>query len=397
MKPEQIEQCAEQFVEFHRRFAPLFYEKRQAHWSAKVLHGLLLDGVRKNAAKIARAVPNAKAKALQHFMSQSSWDHHPLIEQLQAVVSETLADPEGILVTDDTGFAKKGDKSAGVKRQYSGTLGKVDNCQIGVFLAYVSRRGKALIDEELYLPKEWARDKKRRKEAGVPRYVKFRTKQELALQMIKRAAEGPLPALWVACDDFYGRDGELRDSLEELEFLFICEVPSKTKVWTELPPLAEPGPSGRGRPRTKVRISAKAPKALEVRRVRHQIEQWQYVTVRKGSKKPIRSAWAALRVYPWRDGLPGKQRLLLIERTEEDGQKYYLSNAPAETPLKKLAEVAKQQWFVEQCFRDAKGQVGLDEFEVRKWRGWHHHMTMCMLALCFLLLLQQNWKKGGFS
>lgn len=394
MRPEQIQQCAEQLVEFHGRLAPLFYEKRQAHWAYKWLHGLVLDGVRKNAAKLARAVPGANVQSMQQFISDSPWNHRKVLRELQALVVENLADTEGVLVVDDTGFAKKGDKSVGVKRQYSGTLGKVDNCQVGVFLAYISGKGNSLVDEDLYLPKEWARNRKRRKEAAVPREVRFRTKPQIALQMIKDLLEGPISASWVACDDDYGSAGQFRDQLAKLGLSFLCEVPCSTKVWTELPALEQPGPSRGGRPRTKVRLSPNAQRAIEVRGLAGQISQWRHIKVRQGTKRPICSAWAALRVYPWRDGLPGTERWLLIERTDEGTHKYFLSNAPADVALEKLARVAKQQWFVEQCFRDAKQQVGLADFEVRKWSGWHHHMTMCMLAYLFLALVRIRWKKG---
>ena len=397
MKPEQIKQCTRQLVEFHGRFAPLFYEKRQAHWAYKWLHGLLLDGVRKNAAKLARVVPGGNVQSMQQFMSDSPWDHRAVIKELQAVAAENLADPQAVLVCDETGFAKKGEKSVGVARQYSGTLGKVDNCQVGVQLAYISSKGRTLVDEDVYLPKQWARDKKRRKEAGVPKWVKFRTKPQIALDLIRDAAEGPLPFRWVSCDDIYGANGEFRDGLQELGLLYVCEVPCSTKLWTQRPPVREPGPGLHGRPRTKRTLGPDAPRAVEARKLAKRIENWRWITTREGAKKPIRSAWSAMRVWPWRDGLPGRESWLLIERTNEGEHKYYLCNASAETALEQLAEVAKKEWFVEQCFRDAKQEVGLDEFEVRKWRGWHHHMVMCMLAYLFLTLLRIRWKKRAFS
>jgi len=394
MKPEQIRECADQLVEFHKRLAPLFYEKRQAHWCYKWLHGFLLDGVRKNAAKLARAVPGANVQAMQQFITDSPWDHRKMIAELQLIVADRLADPDAVVVVDDTGFAKKGQKSVGVKRQYSGTLGKVDNCQVGVFAAYVSRRGHCLVDEELYLPKEWARDRRRRKEAGVPKQVAFQSKPQLALQTIKNVAGGAISARWVACDDAYGESGQFRDGLDALGLNFMCEVPSKTKIWTELPPLVQPGSSAGGRPRTKVSLSPEAPRCVRVSKAAATIQKWRRITARQGTKRPIRSAWAALRVYPWRDGLPGAQRWLVVERRREGSHKYFLSNAPADTPLEELVRVAKQKWFVEQCFRDTKQQVGLSHFEVRKWAGWHHHMTMCMLAYLFLVLVRAGWKKG---
>jgi len=394
MKPEQVEQCAEQLMQFHSRFASLLYEKRQAHWAHKWLHGLLLEGVRKNAAGVARAVPGGNVQSMQQFMSDSPWEPRPVVRELQAVIAEELGDPQAVLVCDETGFPKKGDKSVGVARQYSGTLGKVDNCQVGVFCAYVGKKGSSLVDGELYLPKQWAKDRKRRKEAGVPRHVKFRTKPQIALEMIGKAANGPLPFQWVACDDLYGQNGEFRDGLEQLALKYVCEIPSKTKVWTHMPTVREPGPSGRGRPRIKRSLAPDAPRPKEVSRLAKQRESWTTVQVRDGAKKPVRSDWAALRVHPWREGLPGKQSWLLMEKTREGEHKYYLSNAPEDTPIRQLAHVAKKEWFVEMCFRDAKQEVGLADFELRKWPGWHHHMVMCMLAQAFLAILRRRWKKG---
>lgn len=396
MKPEQIEQCAQQLVEFHRRFAPLFYEKRQAHWAYKWLYGLLLEGVRKNAATVARAVPGGDVQSMQQFISDSPWDHRSVIGELQALVAQRLGHPEAVLVCDETGFPKKGDKSVGVARQYSGTLGKVDNCQMGVKLAYISKRGRTLVDEDLYLPKEWIEDNERRTEAQIPAQVRFRTKPQIALEMIREAARGPLPFRWIACDDLYGHSGAFRDGLEELGLLYVADVPSNTKVWSQMPRLRGPGAGGAGRPRTKRSLHPDAPAPTKVRELADKCEDWATIEVRAGAKKPIRSAWVALRVYPWRDGLPGTQCWLVIEKTPEDEFKYYLSNAPGDTPLGKMAQVAKMEWFVEQCFRDAKQHVGLSDFEVRKWRGWHHHMVMCMLAQAFLATLCSEWKKGAF-
>jgi len=394
MKPEQIQQCADELVEFHRRLAPLFYEKRQAHWCQKWLHGLLLDGVRKNASGVARAVPDANVQAMQQFLTDSTWQRAPLIEQLQVMAQEALGEPDGILVCDDTGFAKKGNESVGVGRQYSGTLGKVDNCQIGVFLAYVTGKGRALVDGGLYLPKDWARDRARRRKAGVPRGVRFQTKAALALEMIEHAASGALSVRWVTCDDGYGRDGGFRQSLADLGLLYVCEVPSDQKVWCELPRLPERAPGQTGRPSTRRQAVPGAPRSQKVRELAGQIGAWRHIQVRGGTKKPVASDWAALRIWPSRKRAPGPEAWLLQERGDA-GTKYYLSNAPAETPLETMARVAKREWYVEPCFRDLKQEVGLGDYEARKWRAWHHHMTLCMLAGLFLTLVQRKWQKGG--
>ena len=394
MKPEQIEQCADQLVEFHKRLAPLFYEKRQAHWCSQWLHGLLLDGVRKNAAGLARAVPDANVQAMQQFLTDSTWEAAPLIGQLQAMAQEALGEPDGILVCDDTGFPKKGTESVGVARQYSGTLGKVDNCQIGVFVAYVTGKGRTLVDGRLYLPKPWAQDRARRRKAGVPKGVRFQTKAALALEMIERAVAGTLSVLWVTCDDGYGRDGGFRQSLADLGLLYVCEVPSDQRVWCELPMLPQRRPGQTGRPRSRLQASPGAPKSQRVRELAGRIEGWRTIRERPGTKKPLASDWAALRIWPSLERAPGAEQWLLLERSDA-GTKYCLSNAPAETPLEAMARVAKREWYVEPCFRDLKQEVGLGDYEARKWRAWHHHVTLCMLAGLFLTLVQTKWQKGG--
>lgn len=385
-------------AEFHGRFAPLFYEKRQSACARKMLHGLLLDGVRATAAQTARAVPGGDVRAMQHFVGLSSWDHRPIIQEHQAVVAEHLGHPEGVLVTDESGFPKKGDKSVGVARQWCGRLGKTENCQVGVFLAYISPHGHALVDEELYLPRQWAEDPERRREAHVPEDVEFRTKPEIALERIRFAHEGPLPFRWVSADDLYGQNGDFRDGVDQLGLGFVLEVPCKTKMWTEMPPLRGPQEEpDRGRPRTRWSVAPDAPSPRRADELIEHATDWQEITVRQGTKKPIRSRWAALRVRPWRDGLPGQERWLLIEHEGGDSYKYYLSNAGPETPLRTMAKVAKKEWFVEQCFREAKSEIGLDEFEVRKWQGWHHHMSMCMLAHGFVAIARMRWEKGALS
>ena len=394
MTPQQIEQCAGQLGAFHERLAPLFPDKRQRPWYRRWIHGLLLDGVRKNAAELARAVPGAEVQAMQQFLTDSTWRWGPVIAQLQAMAQETLGEPEGILVCDDTGFAKKGTESVGVARQYSGTLGKVDNCQIGVFAAYVSSQGRCVVDGRLYLPRQWAKNRARRKKAGVPKNVEFHTKPALALQMIERAAAGPLSVRWVTCDDGYGRDGGFRQSVADLGLLFVCEVPSDRRVWTELPVLPESSSGQMGRPRTRAHTAPGAPKSRKVRHLVDEVDSWHLIETREGTKKPIAADWAALRVWPSVKGAPGRERWLLLERSDA-GLKYYLSNASVQTPLETMANVAKQEWFVEACFRDLKQEVGLADYEARKWPSWYHHVTLCLLAGLFLTILRTKWSKRG--
>jgi SRSO17 transposase len=394
MRPRQIEECAVQLKALHDRLAPLFRDRRQPVWCQRWVDGLLLDGVRKNATGVAQAVPCGNVQAMQQFLTDSTWDAQSVIDELQVIAQEALGEPDGILVCDDTGFAKKGTESVGVARQYSGTLGKVDNCQVGVFLAYVTGKGRALVDGRLYLPKDWANDRERRRKAGVPRGVRFQTKPALALEMIGRATAGALSVQWVTCDDGYGRDGGFRESLAELGLLYVCEVPSDQRVWCALPTLPQRLPGQTGRPRTRVEALPGAPKSQRVRDLASGIEVWRTIQERPGTKKRLASDWAALRVRPSVKRAPGAEQWLLLERSGA-GTKYYLSNAAADMPLETMARVAKREWYVEPCFRDLKQEVGLSDYEARKWRAWHHHVTLCMLAGLFLTLVQTTWQKGG--
>jgi SRSO17 transposase len=372
----------------------LFPDKRQAPWGAKWVEGLLLEGVGKTAAELARAVPDGDVQAMQQFVTDSPWPDQPIIAELHSVVQEHYGEADGILVTDDTGFPKKGNMSVGVARQYTGTVGKVENCQIGVFLAYVTGQCRVLIDRRLYLPASWVSDKARREKAGVPKQVKLRTKPQLALEMIQQALQGGLSARWVTCDDAYGRDCAYRDGIEALGLQYVCEVPCNTTVHLEAPTAHSEGRRSASKPRTT------SSKAKQVQNLEDQVKQWRYIEVREGTKKPIASHWAALRVRPHRRKTPGpicpipvEPVHLLIERRDDGKHKYYLSNAPEDTPLQTMVRVAKEEWFVEPCFRDVKQEVGLDKYELRKWRGWHHFMTLCLLAYLFLTLTKTRLAK----
>jgi SRSO17 transposase len=211
--------------------------------------------------------------------------------------------------------------------------------------------------------------------------------------MIKAAVGGPVNARWVTCDDNYGRSEDFRDEMAALGLLYVCEVPCLTKVWTSRPALAA---QQDGEQTKAMKLAPGTPRPLRVSKVAQQQSTWRSLTVRTGTKKPIRSDWAALRVYPRSKRGCAAEGWLLIERLQDGTHKYYLSNAPAQTPLRELAYVAKQEWFVEQCFRDTKQHVGLGDYEVRKWRAWYHHMTMCLLAYLFLKLLHIKWKKKAF-
>ena len=296
-------------------------------------------------------------------------------------------------VLDGSDFPKQGRKSAGVARQYCGRLGKVANCQAGMFLAYVSPLGRALVDKGLYLPWSWTSDPERCAAAGVPpQRVSYRSKTELALELLERALElGHLRAGWVAADDAFGMSPSFREDLEALGMRYVLDVPGNTPVWPLEPAWTSPENEGSGRPgKPKLRDGQR--RTMEQRGDELPEDAWQEITVAQGSQGPRSYRFNAQRVRATRKGKPG-QEVWAIWRRNLDGSepRYYLSNAPQDTPLETLAYVGGSRWRIETEFETEKGDVGLGEYEARSWAGWHHHIAMCLLGGAFLLGLQQDW------
>lgn len=387
---------ANAFAEFHQEFAPLFGRTEARERSEQYLRGLLVQQTdRRNAENLAETVEGATPRSLQRFLTESPWDDGPVIDRLQGRVGQRLNQPDGVFVLDDTGFAKQGKRSVGVARQYSGTLGKVGNCQVGVFLAYVSAQGHALIDKALYLPKAWTDDRQRCREAGVPEDVGYQTKAELGLGLLRRARQvGHLTTEWVTGDSGYGEVPALRDRLDGEGWRYVLEVPSTAHVFTQAAQMAVPAWSGRGRKPSQPQLVAGEPRPQSVPAVAASLPaaEWHELTVAEGAQGPRIHQFAALRVWESRDSLPGRACWLVLRRDLDGSEaKYYLSNAPADTPLLRLAQVAAMRWPIETEFQTEKGETGLDEYEVRTWLGWHHHITMALLAGTFLLSLQLDW------
>ena len=298
-----------------------------------------------------------------------------------------------VWVLDGSDFPKQGRKSAGVARQYCGRLGKVANCQAGMFLAYVSPLGRALADKRLYLPKSWTSDSGRCEEAGVPADRRqYRSKMELALEMLERARErGQLVALWVAGDDAFGMSPPLRNGLAALGMRYVLDVPAGTTVWPLEPLWSSPADQGFGRPR-KPRLQSGQRLTMEERSDELPEEAWREITLAEGSQGPRAYRFSAQRVRETRNRKPGEV-LWAVYRRNLDGSesRYYLSNAPEDTPLETLAHVGGSRWRIETEFETEKSDVGLDEYETRTWSGWHHHVALCLLGGAFLLSLQQDW------
>jgi len=396
MDPVEFERVAESFARFHAEFAPLFGRTEARMRSEQYLRGLLVQQTdRRNAENLAEVIAGATPRTLQRFLTESPWADQPIVDQAQDYVGRRLRSALNVFVVDDTGFVKQGVKSVGVARQYSGTLGKVANCQVGVFLAYVSDRGHALVDKALYLPAAWTNDRERCRAAGVPDDVGYRSKADLALGLLQHARQlTHLPGDWVTADAGYGEVPGFRDALADDDWRYVVEVPTNLTVFTQWAQTALPAWSGRGRKPTKPQLIEGEPKPENVVSVANALPAaaWHILTVAEGAQGPRQYQFAARRIWESRAGRPGQECWLLFRRNLDDSElKPYLSNAPADTPLLRLAEVSARRWPVETEFQTEKGETGLDEYEVRSWQGWHHHITMALLAGAFLLSPQQEW------
>jgi SRSO17 transposase len=393
MQPSEIDQYATEFEAFHARFAQFFVRSEPREAVRQYLRGLLSPVARKNCWQMAEAVGDKDPQALQRLLFGAQWDADAVRDELQAFVIERFGEADGIGVVDETGFLKKGTKSAGVKRQYSGTAGKVENCQIGVFLTYSTGRGNTLLDRRLYLPEEWCQDGERRRGARVPEKVAFQTKPQLAIQMLEHAWARGVPMEWVTGDTIYGDDTQLRDRVAKARKKYVLAVSANTPVWRERQPVVTPVQGQRGRPRKEPRLAEGAtawePVSVVIAALPRQA--WRRLAVGRGEKGPRLYDWARLRVFEKRGAVPGQQRWLLARRSMADPTElaYYLSNAPRSTSLRTLAEVAGARWSIESAIEEGKGEAGLDEYEVRYWHSWHRHNTLSMMAHAYLASIRQ--------
>ncbi len=393
MEVEAFEQVYEAFREFHTLFAPAFGRKQWREHSVHYLQALLVQSQeRRNAENLAEMVP-VSARVFQRFLTEARWDDERVIARLQEYLGPLLAHPLAVWVFDGSDFPKQGVKSVGVARQYCGALGKVANCQAGVFLAHVGPRGRALVDKRLYLPEGWTSDPARCEAAGVPEAKRrYRAKTDLALEMLQLAqARGWLSAGWAAGDDAFGMSPKFRDGLTAEGIHYVLDVPPETPVWPLEPSWSSPVYHGRGRPpQSKPRRQERL--TVAERSLAQPQEAWHEITVAEGAQGPRTYRFSAERIRETRNREPGGV-LWAICRQNLDGSqpRYYFSNAPEDTPLATLARVGGSRWPIETEFETEKSDVGLDEYETRAWAGWHHHITLCLLAGAFLLSLQQHW------
>jgi len=398
MDEAELERAQEEFRRFHDHFAPLFGREEARDRSQQYLLGLLVQASeRRNAENLAEVVEESNARVLQRFLTESPWAWHPLIMALQAYLSPRLSAAEGVFIIDETCFPKQGAASVGVARQYCGTLGKVANCQIGVFLAYAAPRGYALIDMRLYLPEGWITDAVRRQQTGIPPEVIYRSKAELALALLEQARQaGFLTGHWVTGDEAYGEVPTFRDALDGAHWWYVLEVPSTTPLFEQLAKTEIPPWSGKGRKPTTPRLVAGEARPQPVAALAERLapSAWQTLTVADGAQGPRTYQFAAQRVWESRDGLPGRACWVLFRRNLDGSElKYCVSNAPLDTPLLTLGRVGATRWCIETAFQRTKDEIGLADYEVRSWRAWHHHITLALLAGAFLFTMWQEWGK----
>ena len=344
------------------RLAPRFGRVEPRRRALAYLRGLLAPVERKNGWQLAEAAGNRTPDGVQDFLSRMRWDAEVVRDDLRAYVVDHLGDPGAVLVLDETGFVKKGTKSAGVQRQYSGTAGRVENCQVGVFLGYASRHGRALIDRALYLPDGWVADAGRQAEAGVPSEIAFATKPKLGRAMLARAHAAGVPFAWVTADSVYGADYALRWWLQDRSLAYVLGVTGAQRLgFRRVEELVAQVPAD-GRHRLSAGEGTKGPR----------LHDWAYG--RHGG-----------------DAEAGWEKGLLIRRSiaEPDELAFYLTLAPEGTALTDLVRVAGTRWTIESCFEAAKGEVGLDQYEVRSWTGWHRHVTLAMLAHAYLAVVRK--------
>jgi len=359
---------ARSFDEVLERIGGRFGRAEPRRRAEAYLRGLLAPVERKNGWQLAQAAGDATPDGVQEFLSRVRWDAEAVRDDLQAYVTEHLGDPSAVLVLDETGFLKKGTKSAGVQRQYTGTAGRIENAQVGVFLGYAGCHGHALIDRALYLPKSWTDDRARCRAAHVPDDVTFATKPALGLAMLERARVARVPFAWIAGDSVYGSDRAIRRWAEDHRIGYVLTVTTSQRL--AMCPVAVWFAD---------QVDARPEDARPV---------WQRLSAGDGAKGPRLYDWACV---PYRGAAPGFQCALLVRRslTDPDEKTFYLTHAPTGTPLCDLVRIAGQRWTIESNFEQAKGEVGLDQYEVRSFIGWQRHVTLAMFAHAYLAALRR--------
>lgn len=392
---------AEKLGEHTERYADVF--PRKSLWShAKAYISVLFREIgRKNAERIVLfgGMPTP-VRTAQHFLTGALWEAGAVVVRHQQHVAETLGDAEGVLIVDESGIVKKGRESVGVARQYTGSVGKVENCQMGVYLAYSSTRGSTLVEGRLYMPEGWFSSEQREarwERCYVPEDLEYKAKHEIGLELVRDVvARGQLPARVVLADEEYGKRPAFLDGVVDLGLHYFCEIPKSTRVWLERPRAEEYEVSkGPNKGERRLRVTAGEPEPERVDRLVAQCDfDFRLVTVKEGSKGPIDAEVAWVRAVEVRQELPGREVWLVVRRNPDTEElKYYLCSLPAETAFEEIVKLCGMRWPIETCFQESKSQLGLDHYEVRSWTGWHRHMALVMVAHHLLVLVRNALQK----
>lgn len=389
------------FSQFHEAYTSFFHNRTKsvANPAKDYLHGQLFTKQQMNMVQYCREVPESEYEAMQHFISSSPWEDRQLLTQLQKDVYHLIGDPsDGALILDESGIPKQGQMSVGVARQYCGRLGKVDNCQVGVYLGYANPQHASLIDYRLYLPEAWIVDEARRQKCGVPKDILFQTKAQLGLEMIRAFKASRLPFGFLCMDCHYGEQPWLLKTLTDEGICYMADIPADTPIFLSRPTTEIPERKGhRGRLPTHERLVEGEPPPIEVRAFAETLTEsdWTRQYVRETERGWLIADFAAFRVWHSVDNLPFQAVWLVLRRPVGDkgAIRFAFSNSPQETPLTRLAQMQSRRYWVERALEDAKGEAGLDQYQVRGWTGWHHHMTMTLLAMLFLLQLTIQFRE----
>ena len=388
------------FLKLHRRYQSLFTLKTKsvAKQAQHYLCGLM-QAHNANMERMVEVVPDSDWDSVQHFISDSPWEHQPILNQIARDANRLVGGhADSYLIIDESAFSKKGHRSVGVARQWNGRLGKVDHCQVGVFAALGCHDKVTLTDLRLYLPQEWTDDKARCRKAGIPeQQITYRSKLELALDMITNAKTQGLDFQWVGFDSLYGRSADFRQAIDDLGITYVADIPKDTFIYTEDPKPFLPA---------KTSSKGKKPKRLQTKAKPIRVEQWlaqqpesafKTITIRNGTKGPLVAKFLHQIVWMWDGKSKEAQQVHLIARVDgrsKNIHKYSLSNAPLDTPLQRLAQMQAQRYWVERALQDAKSQVGMADYQIQGWKAWHHHMTMVLLAMLFILETKINCRQS---
>ena len=397
---KDVKLFSKELKKYMKLFIPAFQRVEQIKKSLTYLQGLLGNSTRKNVEQMALDL-REKVRSLQYFVGQSQWDTEPVIAIHQGLIGESLGEEDGVVLIDESSAVKQGTESVGVAAQYCGSVGKIANGQVGVYLGYASRTGYSLIEGQLFMPEKWFEEEhaEQREGCGVPEDLVFKTKPEIGLELLKNVIKrGQLTFFWVAADALYGDSPAFRDGVAATGKHYFTAIQDNTLIWSTPPKVHVPPWSGRGRHPFRLRVSDTRKHPIPVKQLVKKVpkQDWGPAVIKEGSKGPIVCDFAFLRVTESRGGLPAGELWLIIRRNLEDPSeiKYFFSNAPINTPLEEFVRISGMRWPIESIFEESKGEVGMDHYEMRSWMGWHHppcgdhHMLLVSLAHHFLVRLR---------